>query len=396
MLKRIKIENFKSFENFIIDIPQFTAIVGNNAVGKSNLLRAINLISLLASGIQIKEAFVRLDLLNKEIFFNSSNPKFSFSLDLEIHGVQINYSFEIEAFLEQGNNFNYRVTHETLNNGKQIINRQGDKIFINYDESEGNSPSKVDVDLVSSQIVVSLITKPKIVAEVRKFISLIKVDVFEPSKLRDPGSLTNVVPGLNKNLAENLYWLKNNRTNLYGEIEKESKEIINGLENIDIDIIGGNLVVSFKETSVQDKLTVFSSSDGNVRAVGILAAILGEPRPSVIFIDEIENSMHPRRIKALMKFLNYLSEKEYGGVQILLTTHSPVVLRCIDERQIIYMFKENGKTTISKPYENKKVHEYLHRALNEGNGNDIGDLFESGALEEIYRLGLKKNENGVS
>lgn len=385
MLKKITIKNFKSFDDFSIDIPQFSAIVGNNAVGKSNLLKAFNLISLLASGSQIKKAFEVLNLLNKELFFNSSSQKFSFSLDLIIKGISIKYSFEIEAFQEQENNFNYRVSSETLNNGKEIINRQGDRITVGYDENEAVPGN---IDLVVNQIALSLVTKPQIVSDVRNFLSLIKVDIFEPTKLRNPGSVARAVPGLDKNLAESLYWLKNNKGDDYGEIQRESKEMIKGLEDIDVDEAGGNLTISFKESGIQDKLTIFSSSDGNVRALGILAAILGEPKPSMIFIDEIENSMHPKRIRSLMKFLNFLSDREDNSVQIIFTTHSPVVLRGIDEKQIIYMFKENGKTVVSKPYENEKVLQHLSRALEDKEETNIGDLFETGALEEIYKLGV--------
>ena len=48
MITRIEIDGFKTFENFGLDLHPFTAIVGPNASGKSNLFDAINFVSRLA------------------------------------------------------------------------------------------------------------------------------------------------------------------------------------------------------------------------------------------------------------------------------------------------------------------------------------------------------------
>ena len=44
MITRIEIDGFKTFENFGLDLHPFTAIVGPNASGKSNLFDAINFV----------------------------------------------------------------------------------------------------------------------------------------------------------------------------------------------------------------------------------------------------------------------------------------------------------------------------------------------------------------
>ncbi len=41
MIKRIKIDNFKSLNDFTIDLKPLTVVVGNNAMGKSSILQAI-------------------------------------------------------------------------------------------------------------------------------------------------------------------------------------------------------------------------------------------------------------------------------------------------------------------------------------------------------------------
>jgi predicted ATPase len=48
MLTRIEIDGFKTFENFVLDLQPFSAIVGPNASGKSNLFDALKFLSLLS------------------------------------------------------------------------------------------------------------------------------------------------------------------------------------------------------------------------------------------------------------------------------------------------------------------------------------------------------------
>ena len=49
MLTRLEIDGFKTFEDLRVDLSPFTAIVGNNAAGKSNLFDVIQLLSNLSS-----------------------------------------------------------------------------------------------------------------------------------------------------------------------------------------------------------------------------------------------------------------------------------------------------------------------------------------------------------
>ena len=48
MLTRIEIDGFKTFEAFELNLRPFTAIVGPNASGKSNLFDALQLLAALA------------------------------------------------------------------------------------------------------------------------------------------------------------------------------------------------------------------------------------------------------------------------------------------------------------------------------------------------------------
>ncbi|MGI0015032.1 MAG: AAA family ATPase, partial [Nitrososphaera sp.] len=57
MIKRIKIDGYKSFRNFEVTLCPLSIIFGPNASGKSNLLDAIYLLSRAATCKNLKEAF---------------------------------------------------------------------------------------------------------------------------------------------------------------------------------------------------------------------------------------------------------------------------------------------------------------------------------------------------
>lgn len=57
MITYIKIDGFKSFQNFEMDFTPFTVIAGSNAAGKSNLFDAFHLLATLADTDKIQRAF---------------------------------------------------------------------------------------------------------------------------------------------------------------------------------------------------------------------------------------------------------------------------------------------------------------------------------------------------
>ena len=59
MLTRLEVDGFKTFEGLVIDLMPFTAILGSNAAGKSNLFDVIQLLSHLAHR-DVAEAFKQM------------------------------------------------------------------------------------------------------------------------------------------------------------------------------------------------------------------------------------------------------------------------------------------------------------------------------------------------
>lgn len=65
-------------------------------------------------------------------------------------------------------------------------------------------------------------------------------------------------------------------------------------------------------------------SDGTLRFLAILTALLTRPSGSQMVIEEVDNGLHPSRSDLLLRMLREIGEKRQ--VDILVTTHNPALL----------------------------------------------------------------------
>ncbi len=69
-------------------------------------------------------------------------------------------------------------------------------------------------------------------------------------------------------------------------------------------------------------------SDGTLRFLAILTALLTRPKGSQIVIEEVDNGLHPSRSGLLLKMLLDIGEKRQ--IDVLVTTHNPALLDELD------------------------------------------------------------------
>jgi predicted ATPase len=78
-------------------------------------------------------------------------------------------------------------------------------------------------------------------------------------------------------------------------------------------------------------------ADGLLKLLAIMAAV--ELEPSLLLIDELENSMHARMIEYVVDELNSLE------VPVLVATHSPIVVGLVGPERVIIVGREPGGGT---------------------------------------------------
>jgi predicted ATPase len=81
--------------------------------------------------------------------------------------------------------------------------------------------------------------------------------------------------------------------------------------------------------------------------------------PSLLLIEEPENGLHPARIREVVRVLRDLSR---SGTQVLLTTHSPLLLNELQADEITVLTRPPGGTRATRLSE---VPRYRERAEND-------------------------------
>jgi predicted ATPase len=124
-------------------------------------------------------------------------------------------------------------------------------------------------------------------------------------------------------------------------------QLTGDITDVDVERIGGYLALQFKHLAKDARRARWSKSaqesDGTLRVAGMMTALLQEPRPLLMAIEEPELTIHPGAL-ALLK--DYFVEASGRG-QVLLTTHSPDLLDWMAPESIRVVARDTaGATTI--------------------------------------------------
>ena len=77
------------------------------------------------------------------------------------------------------------------------------------------------------------------------------------------------------------------------------------------------------------RISAYSASDGTLRFLAMLAALLGPNPAGVYFFEEIDNGIHPNRLWLLLELIEKQTAK--GNIQVVATTHSPDLLAQVND-----------------------------------------------------------------
>jgi hypothetical protein len=98
------------------------------------------------------------------------------------------------------------------------------------------------------------------------------------------------------------------------------------LDVVDFEFIpdqAGRILVTLVESNGR-RTSAYSASDGTLRFLAMIAALLGPDPAKFYFLEEIDNGIHPTRLALLLQLIE--QQARDGKVQIVTTTHSPQLL----------------------------------------------------------------------
>ena len=148
-----------------------------------------------------------------------------------------------------------------------------------------------------------------------------------------------------------------------------------------------DVILALKEQFGEAWLNAKMLSDGTLRCMAILTAMISEPTGSLIVIEEVDNGIHPSRVKGLLKEIKRLADER--GLRVLITTHNPALLDSIDGDvlggvSLCYRNKEDRGSSFIKIVD---IPEYFRLAAQDS----LGDLVTNEDILRVLKEDRKEN-----
>jgi len=116
----------------------------------------------------------------------------------------------------------------------------------------------------------------------------------------------------------------------------------------------GRIVLKFQDGSFKDPFIARYVSDGTIKMFAYLL-LLYDPNPHpLLCIEEPENYLHP---DLLMELAEEFREYAGRGGQVFISTHSPDFVNALEPKELFWLSKESGYTTIKRAQEDPVVKE---------------------------------------
>jgi len=170
---------------------------------------------------------------------------------------------------------------------------------------------------------------------------------FEPrERMRAPNPVKEVrhIGLMGDELAGFLNTLRALDPRQFRAVEKALSLIIPSVTGIDVDVNSmGEVDLWIKEGELRVPARVVS--EGTLRILGLLALSGAKEPPALLGFEEPENGIHPRRVKLIAETLK--SRAATGDSQLIVTTHSPLLLDLIPDKSLFVCRKLDGRTELT-------------------------------------------------
>jgi predicted ATPase len=170
------------------------------------------------------------------------------------------------------------------------------------------------------------------------------------------------------------------RENRFAPVLSTMQEVLPRLQDVaPVRIQPGRKGLMFRERDMTGTLPEFAVSDGTIHTLALLVALETRPRaalrrPRILALEEPENAIHPWAQGAILRRAEQLTSA--GVRQVLVTTHSAVLLDAVNPSSL-FVVEHDGETTTVTPA--TKIRPRLAERLI-ATGMTLGETWQHGLL----------------
>lgn len=346
MLQQLRIQNFKSHEDSIIDFSNLTILCGSNGVGKSSVIQAL--------------------LVLRESYLDKSNSSLNY-LNLKTDAINIGCA----------NDVLYQFCKEEIISFEIISNIQQYKFSFEVDIAKNSTKTLIKKALYEHKFDATRIGEESLFNTQCQFISAARLGPLESypkdDAVVDIHNQISVKDGKAEYFIHYLYRKRNidvldelchpssQGTDLFTQTTAWEKEISENVNVIvqDIGNLGYELKYQFNTSSNLGRTSEFKATNvgfGLTYAMPVIVAILSAPKGSILFIENPEAHLHPNSQAKLAELICLAAQ---AGIQIVLETHSDHIIN-----GILVQIKRKEQENIGIEKENVSIYHFTRNNEN--------------------------------
>lgn len=442
MLKKVRIQNFKSIADETIELGRINVFIGENGCGKSNLLEAFAYLAgamsnrLTVNDIELRGVRVARPDMTVSAFGKKIDTNFIIEMEMNEKILRVLFSIakeenkkiyaDWERKVKPINHSPNTLIPEHDEDVSSILEAKDDlpeiedlaKRFANADvlaqlfnmfpenqrppSPPSDSEEKKEIEDFIYKIYKNIInTKVKFYLKEQEFLENYLIYQFETASLRGMGFDDYVKPlgiqgeGLDvlfeqlEEQAKALILKKMSFIGWLADTEGVQSDKDGKLKRKGLQLGGGHSSLYFKDKYLYDKRNLLSAENANEGVLHLLAcitAVVSSYTPRFFAIDNVDATLNPRLCRALTKTLaDLVVEKDK---QLLLTTQNPAILDGLDiydEDQRLFAVSRDseGKTRVRRI----KIKEGVIFNENDPEG-DVNGKKKTAKLSEMWMNGL--------
>ena len=373
MITELQLENWKSYEKASLHIDPISVLVGTNASGKSNALDALLLLNRVATGAMLTSALKGDGTqapVRGGIEWAARQPGAVFALGVVCRADELtDYEYRLEGQIVESrcDLYSEQLTRVKYRPGKDGKRKSiaGNIKLVRTDSCPENSPTIIarlynekqgtPRQLSRTHPVLFQLVGQKLRQEIQdgvsEIISALR-DIFIldpiPSHMRKFSPLSDKLESDAWNIAGVLAALPKEKQ---VEIESVLTRYASQLPERDIRRVFAETVGKFNSDAMlyceehwldqgpPPTVDARGMSDGTLRFLAILTALLTRPKASLLVIEEVDNGLHPSRARLLLDMLKSVGAQR--GVDVLVTTHNPALLDAMGTEMVPFITVAN-------------------------------------------------------
>lgn len=388
-VERVGVRGFKALVNVEVELGLLNVFIGSNGSGKTSLLEALGLLSAAAHS-RVDDLF----LLQRGVRLGQPSV---YKTALEEEG-RIPRYIHLEA---EGWGFRYRVDLDNPVKRPDKTWRFANEWFGQVKPEEklvGRSPRSA---LDPTQGSLGLAELPEAAQPLREALRSYRIYTPQTAVLR--GVAQDPVPqapwGLHGGgLAETLDEWFRQQPEAHEQVREALREWFDWVDDVEVAstskrLVPPSLPMSRKILVFTDRyarqgrnqMTAYDASEGVLHVLFLLALVLHPDAPPLAAVDNVGYGLHPRLKRVVIR---WVADRllEYGGRQLLLTTHDPLILDglpLLDSRVRLFVVERrpNGAVEVRRI----TVDEELWKKKEE-RGWALSDLWVEGWLGGVPNL----------